>query len=62
MRLAQYLGGRGQPEMAADVWVAASQAQRAISLYTQVCRLAPPAAAALPHVDAESSHASAHRA
>lgn len=36
MRLAQYLEGRGQPEMAADIWVNASQAERAISLYVQV--------------------------
>lgn len=36
MRLAQFLEGRGQPEMAADVWVNASQAERAISLYVQV--------------------------
>lgn len=35
-RLAQYLEGRGQAEMAADVWVNASQAERAISLYAQV--------------------------
>lgn len=62
MRLAQYLEGHGQPEMAADVWVAASQAERAISLYTQVCQSAPPAAAALSHVDAERSHAVGRRA
>lgn len=36
MRLGQYLEGRGQPEMAADVWVTTSQAERAISLYIQV--------------------------
>lgn len=36
-RLAQYLEGRGQAEMAADVWVNASQAERAIDLYAQVC-------------------------
>jgi hypothetical protein len=35
-RLAQYLEGRGQPEMAADAWVNAPQAERAISLYVQV--------------------------
>ncbi len=36
VRLAQYLEGRGQPELAADTWVNASQAERAISLYAQV--------------------------
>jgi hypothetical protein len=35
-RLAQYLEGRGQAEMAADVWVNASEAERAIGLYAQV--------------------------
>lgn len=37
VRMAQYLEGRGQPEMAADVWAgSAAQAERAISLYAQV--------------------------